>query len=77
MSGAMPQTACIPRAWVRKPVTTSSITSAAPPLAVMSRRLRTKPSGRSSGWRLCTGSTITAAISPICAAIQSSDSGAP
>ncbi len=73
----MPNTACMPPGWTRKPVTISSNTSAAPLSSVMARSFFRKSSGRSAGWRLCTGSTMTAAMSSPLASIHSRACGSP
>ena len=68
-SGVTPYSPCAPPCATRKPVITSSKISSAPCSLVMSRSPCRKPSpGGTTPMLPATGSTITAAMSPSCAA---------
>jgi hypothetical protein len=76
-SAWMPKTPCTPRGWARKPVTTSSKISTEPDCSVSARSSRRNSTGRKSGRRDCTGSTMIAASSWARSFRIASDSGVP
>ncbi len=73
MSARTPKWAWAPPGWQRKPVMISSKIRATPLSSVSRRNWCRKSLGCSSGLRLCTGSTRTAANSCACSAMKSSE----